>query len=203
MLGGDRDWLRLVYSLLFSLPGTPVLFYGEEIGMGENLDIPGRLSVRTPMQWTSDTHGGFTSAARPVRPLPKGEFGPMAVNVADQRRDNESMLNWMERVIRRRRETPEIGWGATTLLDASDNAVLAHRCDWEDSAVVAVHNFSSSPLEVEIDLGDVDGMEAVVDLLDGGGADEKLSDGPRLGLRLDGHGHRWYRLRGPGTRNPP
>jgi maltose alpha-D-glucosyltransferase/alpha-amylase len=170
--------------------------------MGENLDIPGRLSVRTPMQWTADRHGGFTTAARPVRPLPKGEFGPMAVNVADQRRDNESMLNWMERVIRRRRETPELGWGATTLLDTSATAVLAHRCDWEDSTVVAVHNFSSSPVDVEVDLGDVEGIEELVDLLDGGGA-QKLTDAPLHSLRLGRYAHRWYRLRGPDTRNPP
>jgi maltose alpha-D-glucosyltransferase/alpha-amylase len=203
MLGNDRDWMRLAYSLLFSLPGTPVLFYGEEIGMGENLDIPGRLSVRTPMQWTPDRHGGFTSAPKPVRPLPQGEYGPMAVNVADQRRDNESMLNWMERVIRRRRETPELGWGELTLLDTSDKAVLAHRCDWEDSAVVAVHNFTSAPVEVEADLGDVEGIEELVDLLDGGRGEEKLLDGRRHSFRLGRYEHRWYRLRGPDTRNPP
>ena len=114
MLDGDPDRVRLVYSLLFSLPGTPVLFYGEEIGMGENLEIPGRLSVRTPMQWTDERNGGFSPAApsKLPRPLPDGDFGPMGVNVADQRRDPNSTLNWFERLIRRRRETPEFGWGS-------------------------------------------------------------------------------------------
>ncbi|MDQ3422602.1 MAG: alpha-amylase family protein, partial [Actinomycetota bacterium] len=118
MLDGDQERMRLVYSLLFSLPGTPVLFYGEEIGMGENLDIPGRLSVRTPMQWTEEVNGGFSGArtSRLRRPLPTGRFGPMAGNVAEQRRDPDSLLSWMERVIRRRRETPELGWGAPTIL---------------------------------------------------------------------------------------
>jgi trehalose synthase len=204
MLDGDTDRIRLVYSLLFSLPGTPVLFYGEEIGMAENLDIPGRLSVRTPMQWTGEAGGGFSSAParKVVRPMPKGEYGPLAVNVSDQRRDNDSMLNWMERVIRRRRETPEIGWGTVTLLDTGDPAVLAHRCDWEDSAVVAVHNFDAAPRQVRIDLGAVDGIEEVVDLLDGGAGVQRL-DGACLDLTMERYGHRWYRLRGPHTRNPP
>src|SRR5690606_17275907 len=99
MLDGDPARVRLVYSLLFTLPGTPVLFYGEEIGMGENLDVDGRLSVRTPMQWSSGPNGGFSTAppSKLVRPLPEGQFGPLAVNAADQRRSDDSLLNWMER----------------------------------------------------------------------------------------------------------
>jgi maltose alpha-D-glucosyltransferase/alpha-amylase len=79
--------------------------------------------------------------------MPKGEYGPLAVNVADQRRQHDSLLNWMERVIRRRRETPELGWGAVTMLDVvgDERAVLAHRCDWESSSVVALHNLSATP----------------------------------------------------------
>src|SRR3546814_2202472 len=94
MLDGDQDRIGMVYSLLFSLPGTPVLFYGEEIGMGENLDVDGRPSVRTPMQWTDGRNAGFSSArpSRLTRPLPDGRFGPLAVNVADQRRDPDSLL---------------------------------------------------------------------------------------------------------------
>src|SRR5215213_7599109 len=93
MLDGDPGRVRMVYSLLFSLPGTPVLFYGEEIGMGENLEVDGRLAVRTPMQWTPQLNGGF-SRAKPSklrRPLATGAFGPQHVNVADQRSDPESL----------------------------------------------------------------------------------------------------------------
>src|SRR5690606_27675038 len=113
MLGGDQGRLRMVYSLVFTLPGTPVIFYGEEIGMGENLDIEGRLSVRTPMQWSPEPNGGFSTADRRrlARPIPDGDFGPDRVNVLDQRRESDSLLNWMERIMRRRRETPEFGWG--------------------------------------------------------------------------------------------
>ena len=204
MLGGDPARIRLVYSLLFSLPGTPVLFYGEEVGMAENLAVPGRLSVRTPMQWHGSDDAGFSSAPpkKFVRPVTTGTFGPMAVNVADQRRDNDSLLNWMERVIRRRRETPEIGWGAVTVLALDDPAVLAHRCDWEQSTFVAVHNFDGSPRQVRIELGDVEGIDEVVDLLDGARGIQRLV-GAALDLQLEAYGHRWFRLRGPDTRNPP
>jgi len=203
MLDGDQDRIRLVYSLLFSLPGTPVLFYGEEIGMGENLDVDGRLSVRTPMQWTSGRNAGFSSAApsRLTRPIPDGRFGPLAVNVADQRRHGDSLLAWMERMMRRRRETPELGWGAVTLLDAGDDAVLAHRCDWEGGAVVAVHNLGASPREVRIDLGDAEDLH-LVDLLDQARPVRQV-DGARLDLTLVGYAHHWFRLeRGDGPDAP-
>jgi hypothetical protein len=110
MVDGDERRVRLAYSLMFSLPGTPVLFYGEEIGMCENLDVEGRLAVRPPMQWSAEQHAGFSppGTRQLVRPLCPGYE---KVNVADQRRDQDSLLNWMERLIRRRRECPEIGWG--------------------------------------------------------------------------------------------
>ena len=84
MLDGDEQRIRMAYSLLLSLPGTPVLFYGEEIGMAENLGIEGRLSVRTPMQWTDEKNAGFSAAppSRLRRPVVEGRFGPMAVNAA-------------------------------------------------------------------------------------------------------------------------
>jgi glycosidase len=196
MLDGDQQRIRMVYSLLFSLPGTPVLFYGEEIGMGENLDIDGRLSVRTPMQWTNDEDtAGFTTvkASQLRRPLPGGRFGPLAVNVADQERDPDSLLNWMQRVIRRRRETPEIGWGEWSVLDAGDDAVLAHRCDWEGRCFLAVHNLSEEPRQFELRLED-EGELAVIDLLDTDGTPTSLDDG-RLPVTLEGYGYRWMSLR--------
>ena len=205
MLGGDAQRLRMVYSLLFSLPGTPVLFYGEEIGMGENLAIDGRMSVRTPMQWTDEPAAGF-SRARPSRlrrPIPKGAYGPLAVNVADQRRDHESLLNWMERVIRRRRETPELGWGRTELLDSGHEAVLAHRSCWESSEVLALHNLGAEPVELRLALPTdlpSEGRRAV-DLLDGR-ADEALVDG-RLEIKLEGYGYRWFRLQGEADTTTP
>ena len=192
MVGGDPDRIRLAYSLAFALPGTPVLFYGEEIGMGENLDIPGRLSVRSPMQWSAERHRGFTMADEPSRPLAPGD-----AEVAAQRRDGDSLLSWMERLIRRRRECPELGWGRLTLLESGDAAVLAHRADLDDRAIVAVHSFSGEPRTVTLEVGDV---EAAVDLF----ADEELT--PREGrveVALGRYGHRWLRLRGHGQRVAP
>jgi trehalose synthase len=195
MLDGDPDRIRLVYSLLFSLPGTPVLFYGEEIGMGENLDIEGRLSVRTPMQWTDGKNAGFSPArpSRLSRPIPDGQFGPLAVNVADQRRRPDSLLTWMQQMTRRRRETPEFGWGRATLLDCGDDAVLVHRCDWEHTAVVAIHNLSPTPRELRIDLGPMNGCNQVVDLLHEAQPAHDV-DGSTVDLKLAGYDHKWFRL---------
>ena len=204
MLDGDQARMRLVYSLLFSLPGTPVLFYGEEIGMGENLDVPGRLSVRTPMQWTGERNGGFSCAppARLPRPVTQGRYGPLALNAADQRRDPDSLLNWMERIIRRRRECPEFGWGTATVLDVADNSVLAHQCEWDASRVIALHNLSAEPREVMVDLADVADIDRVVDLLATAEPVRRLETS-RLEVKLEGHGYRWYRLQRRGTNTAP
>jgi maltose alpha-D-glucosyltransferase/alpha-amylase len=193
----------MVYSLMFSLPGTPVLFYGEEIGMAENLDIEGRYSVRAPMQWSDEPNGGFSTAADPgalCRPVVSAEgWGPDRVNVAAQRRNPDSLMSWMERLIRRRRECPELGWGACTLLDAGNPAVLAHRTDWDGSTVVALHSFADERLEARVELED--GIVQAVDLLDG---EDVVPDGERtLNVPLDPYGHRWFRLRRDGQRLPP
>jgi maltose alpha-D-glucosyltransferase/alpha-amylase len=197
MLDGDQDRIRMLYSLMFSLPGTPVLFYGEEIGMAENLEIEGRYAVRSPMQWSGEPGAGFTTAAEPCRPLPAdGPFGYPEVNVARQRRDPGSLLNWMERLIRRRRECPELGWGEWSLLEQDDPAVLVHRADWDGSTIVAVHNLAARATQARIALG-ADGVLA--DLF---GADDAELDG-ELTLALEPYGHRWFRLRRPGARIAP
>ncbi len=204
MLDGDPQRVRLVYSLLFSLPGTPVLFYGEEIGMGENLAVEGRMSVRTPMQWTDEPNAGFSKAksSQLRRPVVEGRFGPMAINVADQRRDPQSLLNWMERIIRRRHETPALGWGASRVLASGDRSVLAHRTDWENTTVVLIHNLASEPRSVRVDVGPPAGDNEVVDLLDQGRAVTAMDEG-RLELKLEGYGFRWFRIEEVGGRTTP
>jgi maltose alpha-D-glucosyltransferase/alpha-amylase len=194
MLGGDERRMRMVYSLMFSLPGTPVLFYGEEIGMAENPAIEGRYAVRAPMQWSAERNAGFTTAARAGRPpLDSGPFGFAEVNVARQRRGHDSLLNWMERLIRRRRECPEIGWGTLTLLEQADTAILAHRCDWRGSTIVAVHNLAARATEARLEV-DADGV--LVDLFD----DAELPPGA---VALAPYDRRWFRLRPPGERVAP
>jgi maltose alpha-D-glucosyltransferase/alpha-amylase len=192
MLDGDERALRMVYSLMFSLPGTPVIFYGEEIGMAENLAIDGRYSVRAPMQWSPD--GGFSSASELRRPMVSGAFGPARVNVHAQRRDPDSLLNWFERLIRRRRECPELGFGSFELLETEAPSVFAHRADWEGATVVAVHELAGKPVSVALPLTD---GESLVDLF---GHDELELPAT---LHLEPFDARWFRVRRDGQRLPP
>jgi trehalose synthase len=201
MLDGDPRRMRMVYSLLFSLPGTPVLFYGEEIGMGENLAVDGRLAVRTPMQWTSGPNGGF-SRARPSRlrrPLVDGPFGPEHVNVADQRGDPESLHAFVSLLARRYRESPELGWSQFHVLDQPHRSVLAHECVHDDRRLVSLHNLSPTSCVVPLELEGCDSTHYLVDLL----GEEKpatLDDSGRTHVSLDGYGYRWLRVRNPDAR---
>ena len=206
MLDGDPNRVRLVYSLLFSLPGTPVLFYGEEIGMGENLEVPGRLSVRTPMQWTDERNGGFSPAApsRLPRPFPSGRFGPLAVNVADQRRDPDSMLNWIERLIRRRRETPEFGWGTLALLERRRRRPSSFTAaTGRAAAVVAVHNLSPDPRHVTVDIGATSRMVIARSTCSMTLHPLVALTAPTLECKLDGYGFTWLRLQHEDQRTAP
>src|SRR3954452_15851052 len=198
MLGGDPDRRRLAWSLMFSLPGTPVILYGDEIGLGENLGLDDRMAVRVPMQWSDDANGGFTTAAAKelVRPFATGKFGPKEVNVVEQRRDRDSLLNWMERLIRRRRESPEFGWGAVTLLETQSPSLFAHRCDWEGSTVIAVHNLGESRSEATIALDD--DVVAIDDMLEA--RDLEIVDGGKLKVALGRYGYLWLRVRREGDR---
>jgi trehalose synthase len=193
MLDGDERALRMVYSLAFSLPGTPVLFYGEEIGMAENVEIEGRYAVRAPMQWAPD--GGFTlPGVQPRRPMVEGAFGPERVNVSRQRRDADSLLNWFERLIRRRRECPELGFGAMTLLDVGNDAVFAHRVDWDSATIVCVHELAGKPATVTLPVED---GEALADLF------EHHEHELPATLQLAPYAAHWFRVRRAGVRLPP
>jgi trehalose synthase len=199
MLGGDGPRLRMAWSLMLSLPGTPVLFMGDEIGMGENLDIPDRMSVRVPMQWSDSANGGFSSAEpkKLVRPMTSGAFGSKRVNVAAQRRDPDSLLNWMERLIRRRKELPELGWGQSTLIETGAPALFAHRCEWQGSTVAAVHNLSAKKAKATIDLGSGERVE-VEDLLEQ--HQHRPSPDGTLEVELEGYGYLWLRYSQPRLR---
>ncbi|CAN5818340.1 alpha-amylase family protein [soil metagenome] len=157
MVDGDRRRIELAYSLLFSLPGTPVLFYGEEIGLGDDLSMADRAAVRLPMQWEDRPGAGFTSAEEstlPRRVVPDGPFGYRALNVAAQRHDPDSLLTWMEQAIRTRKEWPAIGWGEWRLLGTRNPAVLAHITTWHGSTVLAIHSFAAEPARATIRLPD-------------------------------------------------
>jgi trehalose synthase len=199
MLGGDERRMKMAYSLAFSLPGTPVLFYGEEIGMGENLDIPGRLAVRSPMQWTGGHNGGFSRATkrRLTRPLPEGLYGPERVNAADQRRDHGSFWWFMRNLIYTYREQPETGWSNVEILKQPNRAVLAHVCREESGwAMAALHNFGSDSCIVAIELENTPPGSILVDLLDGL-AEIALDAHGRVEIHLEPYGYRWLRVKRP------
>lgn len=191
---GDRRHVELAYSLVFGLPGTPVLRYGEEIGMGEDLSLPQREPVRTVMQWSNERHAGFTAAEKPRRPLIRdGIYGYQRVNVESQQRDPGSLLNWMARMIRLRKECPEIGWGDWTVLATGSPYVLALRYDWRGNSVVVVHNFADHPQMVRLRPG-VERGHLLVDLIR-----EEESRAGASGvhrLALDAYGYRWFRVGG-------
>jgi trehalose synthase len=200
MLGGDPRRLRMAYSLMFSLPGTPVLFYGEEIGMGENLDVDGRLAVRTPMQWSNDRNGGFSSArpSKLPRPVVEGAYAPEHVNVTGQRSDPDSLLSFMALLIRRYRESPELGWADLCILEQPYAHVLAHLAAVEDRRLVLVHNFSPDRVTVPLRIEDIYAGSRLVDLLQDGVT--ALDDDGRAEVALDGYGYRWLRVMGEGSR---
>ncbi len=199
MLGGDERRLRLVYSLMFSVPGTPVLFYGEEIGMGENLEVEGRLSVRTPMQWDAGPNGGFSSAPprRLTRPQPTGLWSPEHVNAQAQRQDPDSLWAFVRTLIRRYRQMPQIGWSDVEVLDHDQSGVLAHVCRCDDWRLLAVHNLATEDAMVTLELGEVAEGSVLRDVLDGRD-DVALDPSGRVELRVDGHRGQWLRVLAPG-----
>jgi maltose alpha-D-glucosyltransferase/alpha-amylase len=196
MLDGDRRRLELAYSLLFTLPGTPVIRYGDEIGMGEDLSLPERNCARTPMQWSNEPHGGFTKNAKPAVPvISGGPYGFEHINAAIQRRNPHSFLNWTERIIRMRKEVPEVGWGDFAVIPTRNPAVLVMRYAWRNNWVLFVHNFDAKPHEISFSVGLHSAAERLlVNLLA-----EEHSQGDEHGkhqLVIEAYGYRWYRVGG-------
>jgi len=196
MLNGDRRRIELAYSLMFTLPGTPVIRYGDEIGMGDDLNLPERNCARTPMQCSTEPHSGFTKSDRPILPvISDGPYGYEHVNVAEQRRDPNSLLNWTERIIRMRKEVPEIGWGDFQVLPIRDPAIFAVRYDWRNNSVLFVHNLDSIPREIAFSTGlSGDQGRLLVNLLSEDHS--RAADNGKHHLLLEEYGYRWYRVGG-------
>ncbi len=191
---GNRLQLEMAYSLMFSLPGTPVLRYGDEIGMGDDLHLPERNSVRTPMQWSDEPQAGFSICKKTVLPvISKGPYSYERVNVEGQRRDINSLLNCTERMIRLRKECPEIGWGTYRVLNTGDSCVLGIRYDWRNNGIIALHNFNKSPRTITLQAGG-ENDALLVNLFttehSRARSDEKHK------IILEGFGYRWYRVGG-------
>ncbi|MFI9772264.1 alpha-amylase family protein [Streptomyces sp. NPDC052415] len=199
MVDGDRRRVELAYSLLFTLPGTPVLFYGEEIGMGENLAAEGRQAVRTPMQWTPQKAAGFSTAEPDAfpNPLVDGAFGPQKINVYDQSRDPASLMSRMRLFVERYREAPELAWGDYRLLPTGEDAVLAHVCRAGDGTVLAVHNFADQPHTVRLELAEAGSGGRLTDLLDEQHTGLKADQDGMFTIDLPPYGYRWLRVGTP------
>jgi len=197
MLHGDRRRLELAYSLMMTLPGTPVLRYGDEIGMGDNLRLPERNCARTPMQWSSEPNAGFTTSDKPIMPvISDGAYGFTQINVAAQRRDPDSFLNWMERIIRMRKEVPEVGWGDFSFVPLRTPGVLAMEYEWRNNSVFFLHNLMPEPREIRFRLkarcaGEADQL---INLLSGDHS--HVDDNGRHCIVLEPYGYRWFRVGG-------
>jgi maltose alpha-D-glucosyltransferase / alpha-amylase len=155
LLDNDRRKIELLTSLLFTLPGSPILYYGDEIGMGDNIYLGDRNGVRTPMQWTGDRNAGFSraDAARMYLPLNVDPvYGYQAINVEAQLRTPSSLLHWMKRLIAARKKTRVFGRGTLRFLRCPNDTILAHVREFEGETVLAVHNFSGAAQPVELDL---------------------------------------------------
>ena len=194
MLAGDRRRLELAYSLMLSLPGMPVFRYGDEIGMGDDLRLPERACARTPMQWSTERQGGFTKHPKPhTRVISGGAYGFERVNVARQRRDPNSLLHWMERMIRMRKEVPEICWGDFEVLRTSRNDVLALCYHWRNNSVLFRHNFGAEPCTVKFRSGCNEPVGCRLINLLSDDHSEPGADG-RHAVVLEPFGYRWYRV---------
>jgi maltose alpha-D-glucosyltransferase/alpha-amylase len=196
MLGGDRRRIELAYSLMYTLPGTPVVRYGDEIGMGDDLDLPERNCARTPMQWSAIPHAGFTESDAPFLPVvDKGPYGFQHVNVAKQRRDPDSMLNWTERIIRMRKEVPDVGWGDFTVIATRDPALLILRYDWRNNSVLFVHNLDEKPREISFSVGlPGNAGKLLVNLL--AENHSRVGKDGKHKMLIEAYGYRWFRVGG-------
>jgi trehalose synthase len=194
MLEGDPRRVAMMYSLLFSLPGTPVLYYGEEIGMGENKEAGGRMTVRTPMQWSDEKNGGFSRASkrRLVSQPPSDGYAPQHVNVEAQMHDSGSLLSIIRGFAHRYRSSPEIGWGRLEILEHDEPSVLAHRMTGDFGRFIALHNFAPRPVTVRLSLDPVSEDARLSDLFDV--TVVPIDEAGQADIELGAFGYKWYRI---------
>ena len=190
MLNNNRNWMELVYSLMFTLPGTPVLRYGDEIGMGDDLSLPERNSVRTAMQWSNEKHGGFSANADKEIPVPiirEGVYRYQEVNVHKQMLDPLSFMNWIERVISARRECIEFGYGDHEIIATDHPGVLAHVSRYKSGAAMAIHNLTDQPVTVTLEKS----FEHLIEYF----GDQRYEplDGESMRVQVGPFGYRWFR----------
>ena len=195
LLDNNEDLARLFHAMLFSMPGSPVLYYGDEIGMGDNIFLGDRDGVRTPMQWTPDRNGGFSTADFAqlyLPPLMDPVYGYQAVNVEQQERDTSSFLHWLRRLMQVRKEHPVFGTGSFEVLHADNPSVLAYLRRDEQHTVLCVNNLSRFPQPCELMLEELAGLTPVE--LTGRVPFPAIGELPYF-VTLSGHGFYWFSVR--------
>ncbi len=194
LMENDRDRIKLMDSLLLSMPGSPILYYGDEIGMGDNVFIGDRNGVRTPMQWSPDRNAGF-SRADPQRlylpPIMDAVYGYASINVEAQSRDPNSLLSWTKRMLAVRKTSQAFGRGTRRFLRPGNRKILAYLRQYGEDSILCVANLSRSAQPVELDLSEFKGRVPVEML--GRTTFPPIGDLPYL-LTLSAHGFYWFRL---------
>ncbi|WMJ75223.1 alpha-amylase family protein [Cytophagaceae bacterium ABcell3] len=193
MVNGDRKRIEMFYSLLFSLQGIPMISYGEELGMGDNLALSGRTSVRTPMQWSNAKNGGFSKAEtnKLVCPLvTEGAFSYHKINVLQQMSEPDSLMHWMENLIRVRKKCPEIGNGNWKTLTTNNAQVFACEAEWQDQKLLCLHNFGEAKAEVKIKTPYLKNAQ-LVNIF--GDRVYKTEDSQEV-FSIEGYGYRWIKV---------
>ncbi|HUI36894.1 MAG TPA: maltose alpha-D-glucosyltransferase, partial [Gaiellaceae bacterium] len=194
LLDNGRDEIELMHAILFSLPGSPVLYYGDEIGMGDNVFLGDRDGVRTPMHWTGDRNGGFSTADFAqlyLPPLMDPVYGYAAVNVEAQLRTPTSLLRWLHRFVELRKQHPVFGLGTYEPLEPSNPRIFAHVRRWEEEIVLCVHNLARTAQAAELDLAEFDGL--VPEEMFGQTRFPPIGELPYL-LTFGARGFYWFRL---------
>jgi maltose alpha-D-glucosyltransferase/alpha-amylase len=195
LLENDRRRIELMNGMLMSLPGTPIIYYGDEIGMGDNIYLGDRNGVRTPMQWNSGWNAGFSSAdpERLYLPLLSNPlFGYQRINVDAQQRSQHSLLSWMKQIIRVRKTTKAFGRGTLEFLSSPNHRILAYFRELGKDKILIVNNLSSSAQAVELDLRRFKG--AIPIEMFGGNPFPRVGELPYL-LTLGPYQFFWFRLR--------
>jgi maltose alpha-D-glucosyltransferase / alpha-amylase len=192
LFNDNQDQLKLAYSLSFTMPGAVMIRYGEEIGMGDDLSLEGRTSVRTPMQWTRAKNGGFSKAepGKLVHPvISEGKYGYENVNVMQAQHDPSSLLNWVEKLVTTRKQCPEIGYGSLKILKSGNDHLLFHSFEWNGSTIYLLHNFSGEA--VSCNRKKLFGKQCeIFNVM----SDVEIYEDSDSEIFINAYGYRWFRL---------
>jgi maltose alpha-D-glucosyltransferase / alpha-amylase len=193
MFGNDAQRMKMGYSLMFSLPGNPMIRYGDEIGMGDDLSLPERMAMRTPMQWSDSANAGFSSNSKTVRPvISKGDFDYRLKNVAAQQKDTGSLLNLIIKLSNLRNTYPQIAWGSWKFIETGSPHVIGICYDWQGKSVITIHNFSKQSQAITLKSDKKNGE--LYSLLQADSR-EKKEDSNTFHFTMPSYGYNWYELR--------